>query len=671
MSNFKITKTILENINEQNDRINECVDIVNGYTTDEETRVNQELQRQENELRREEQYKNNENRFTEINTQLDNNTNKLNGITTSTSFESITKAVENGGNVKMPQGTISEDIVPLIKKPFILEGQGEQATSLNLINSTTPFITTTLYSMGFKNLMLDCTNSSGDYVIDYRGSSNRIYIDNVFIKNVKNNGVIAKTGMASIFRDSYIYGETNKTTGVGIQLGVDTNDWQNINNFSNLHIAWFNTGWLFKNSVVNNINGCHIYQCVKAIELETNPPNPTRDINIQGCYFEQNKIGIYANPNGIIRNLNIEKCYFACDTLIDLKKIDGLKISDCSYVANYSSQTGNVLLSDISNLVINNKNNMIFKTHKGNPIIFGDTNNCENRLLSANKSTSYVITGADVSNTKDSINEYNGNVVDSFSLNNNTLQHSIKKRIMYSSNNGYAGDYMSSRLIGFSGLFKPSVDCNIKIFIADDVETYKFKIIESDLIGGVYNKVEGVGITGDFINKNIINIQYLITKKQATDTIKLAFDECQLWFDYYNKPKYIRNDTNYPIVSRPKNITVSDITNSKGIFVLSGEEIIKTNQSVFNTETINKWLVNKTGYIKNGLSKWTQNTTYRKGDYCYLKTGQLVQCLNDGISGSTEINPTQVSEIIQDNSIKWLAITNSDVSATVVEKTYI
>ena len=72
MSNFKITKTILENINEQNDRINECVDIVNGYTTDEETRVKQELERQENELRREEQYNNNENRFTEINTQLDN-----------------------------------------------------------------------------------------------------------------------------------------------------------------------------------------------------------------------------------------------------------------------------------------------------------------------------------------------------------------------------------------------------------------------------------------------------------------------------------------------------------------------------------------------------------------------------------------------------------------------
>lgn len=72
MNNFKITKTILENINEQNDRINECVDIVNGYTTDEETRVTQELQRQQNELIRQEQYNNNENRFATINSQLDN-----------------------------------------------------------------------------------------------------------------------------------------------------------------------------------------------------------------------------------------------------------------------------------------------------------------------------------------------------------------------------------------------------------------------------------------------------------------------------------------------------------------------------------------------------------------------------------------------------------------------
>lgn len=46
MNNFKITKTILENINEQNDRINECIDIVNGYTTDESrfAEINQQFE---------------------------------------------------------------------------------------------------------------------------------------------------------------------------------------------------------------------------------------------------------------------------------------------------------------------------------------------------------------------------------------------------------------------------------------------------------------------------------------------------------------------------------------------------------------------------------------------------------------------------------------------------
>lgn len=72
MDNFKITKTILENIKEQNNRINECVDIVNGYTTDEATRVNQELQRQQKEVERQEQYNNNESKFSLINGKIDN-----------------------------------------------------------------------------------------------------------------------------------------------------------------------------------------------------------------------------------------------------------------------------------------------------------------------------------------------------------------------------------------------------------------------------------------------------------------------------------------------------------------------------------------------------------------------------------------------------------------------
>ena len=73
MSNFKISKTILENINEQNDRINKCVDTVNGIANEQE--LNQEMSlneqiRQQNELIRQEQYNNNENKFTKVNDKI-------------------------------------------------------------------------------------------------------------------------------------------------------------------------------------------------------------------------------------------------------------------------------------------------------------------------------------------------------------------------------------------------------------------------------------------------------------------------------------------------------------------------------------------------------------------------------------------------------------------------
>lgn len=109
MNKFNFPKTLLDNINEQNDRINECIDIVNGYTTDEETRVTQEIQRQQNEELRQEQYNNNENRFNEINTQLDNinnlGANILNYKTeTNTLSDAIRLAMNISNKLYLPKG---------------------------------------------------------------------------------------------------------------------------------------------------------------------------------------------------------------------------------------------------------------------------------------------------------------------------------------------------------------------------------------------------------------------------------------------------------------------------------------------------------------------------------------------------------------------------------------
>ena len=55
MDNFNLSRTLVENINNQNDKINNCIDIVNGLAKDEEIKVIQELRineelRQQNEL---------------------------------------------------------------------------------------------------------------------------------------------------------------------------------------------------------------------------------------------------------------------------------------------------------------------------------------------------------------------------------------------------------------------------------------------------------------------------------------------------------------------------------------------------------------------------------------------------------------------------------------------
>ena len=158
MDNFKITKTILENINEQNDRINECVVIVNGYTTDEETRVNQELQREENELRREEQYNNNENRFTEINTQLDNKASKNEVFSMANMGQDIKQAM-TGGSVAVT-GPYSVDTPNLIENS-VTKNKSEfiNTNVVNLINIAKSEVTNINYTTGVKpNYICDDTS---------------------------------------------------------------------------------------------------------------------------------------------------------------------------------------------------------------------------------------------------------------------------------------------------------------------------------------------------------------------------------------------------------------------------------------------------------------------------------------------------------------------------------
>ena len=152
MNNFKITKTILENINEQNDRINECVDIVNGYTTDEETRVNQEIQRQENELRREEQYNNNENRFIAINSQMDNKANKADLKVQSNRIDNIVAVQNSTDNIETADIRVGSNGMSYNSAGEAVREQTKKVHSnlgTNLVISKTPSYNTRVINLDY------------------------------------------------------------------------------------------------------------------------------------------------------------------------------------------------------------------------------------------------------------------------------------------------------------------------------------------------------------------------------------------------------------------------------------------------------------------------------------------------------------------------------------------
>ena len=182
MSNFKITKTILENINEQNDRINECVDTVNGYRTDEETRVNQEIQRQQNEEIRQEHYNNIENRFNEINTQMVNITKQIYPTMTR---EEIQNILNEGGDIKFTSGTYLLDYT---------------------INSELTNVDSGLYDVGL--------------YLDIKSNSN-IYIDKGVTFNIK----VCELDWYRIFR---VYKCENVTINGGIIIGDRINHTQQV-----------------------------------------------------------------------------------------------------------------------------------------------------------------------------------------------------------------------------------------------------------------------------------------------------------------------------------------------------------------------------------------------------------------------------------------------------------
>lgn len=313
MDNFKITKTILENINEQNDRINECVDIVNGYTTDEETRVN-------NELKREEQYRNNENRFSLINTQLDNiMINVKNFISDNNDTQGIKNAINymeqnNLGKLFFPKGTynISSNI-KLCSGEYI----GEQGTILILdnwnneeciSNKNSSLTETTLKdTIIIRNITFKLGTNKNGYGVRFINTENTLIENCSFITDESNtldfSGLDFYSNNKNVSINNCIfkmYGQNNTlTTPILIREFIPAKLTENVN-ITNCHFdvsggdetLWID-GWKgkIKNVVVDNciINDNGLSQ--NTIWIGANVSNSSiEDVEIKNCKITTEQI---------------------------------------------------------------------------------------------------------------------------------------------------------------------------------------------------------------------------------------------------------------------------------------------------------------------------------------------------------------------------------------------
>ena len=383
MNNFKITKTILENINEQNDRINECVDIVNGYTTDEETRVNQELQRQENELRREEQYNNNENRFAEINQQLDNIAIQVTPRMTNNNLqEAVDLAVTLGVNkLVLEKKTYNLNDTLYLPSNFILEGvKGESIISMQGINKP---VISKKGSIGgnthIKNITIigDKTQSENDgiYFNDYYSSIEDCTIGNcgrygVYFANGAASGTLVENKFKSlVFRNCMGYAfysdDGNKCTDATLE-DILVNGATGV--LGGIRIG-SGAGWFISKVHTYNFNSV----CPFDIRNSYNT-------NIDNIYIENSgseAIGLYqvqqtCNINNItiMRSTNMRTgIYLNKSTTTSYSAV--VNISNCNIVNNIDSDF-TMINSDGSSVGVKTSNLSIQGTNKSSVKLIGD-----------------------------------------------------------------------------------------------------------------------------------------------------------------------------------------------------------------------------------------------------------------------------------------------------------
>lgn len=533
MSNFKKTKTILENINEQNDRINECVDIVNGYTTDEETRVNQEIQRQQNELLRQQ---NEIARQEQIDNIMVNSAQFGTSITKDDNTEELQSAIDyvfsrGGGTVLLNEGVYKIENVKLksnvtlrgvslnsvlkLKRPaenwlgvISIGGVGLTVNNAKIENITLDGNYTDIYDL----------NKQQSHTIMIMQNSSNIIIDNVICKNTAGDGIWIATTVGNDVLPKEIKIKNckfidNKRQNISLcqwqevtidncygngTLDVETENstMQSKNCFiinSNFNICSIMNYTVANNSNIqcfNNIFGNAFIWVVKGVNFSN---NVTDKIQIRAC----DDVTISNNRTSCIEIIGVESNKSSNITLIGntINNISsGLSANDKNKTSIYLYKTNNII---IKNNVIKTKNDFIGITLDGANV---DINILDN-IISTSDSTVNGI-----------------NILSNDSKNINIISNSLLNfynGIKSSGSNSIDGSIVKNNIIDVSNI--PLQYANVK----------NCQIISNSLKGSascVFNYINTMLHKDNFYNSNYEGKRYFeIYNSNYIKTVKNTF----------------------------------------------------------------------------------------------------------------------------------------------------
>jgi hypothetical protein len=477
-----------------------------------------------------------------VETQLAQNTQyrqPLNTFTGATYTDKFKTATSTTNKIFVISDNITITDVINIATQMIIEGLGRDALPVKFTGTGNLFNTQSDKSLSIRDLRLDGTGSTSSVAINVPNGGN-VYFDSIRFLNFISKCISIKTGMNHYLANLWMYGNSTTPTGTGIELSPASGDWNNVVTILNCVMSYCNIGIDLGATVTNIIKGCTFQNTSYGVNFRTVSPNPSQDIAIENCYFENAGTALYAQNNGNITGVKVKDCYFATQQIANMQNISGLIFDNCTSNPYSATMTNDVILNNITNLRIRECDQLRFKTSSGRPIYTTGQQKYKENIIKSNRTPSVWSTSANVTvkNTNTDNVYFDKRLTPSITIPAGTQQGSINLRLASGRNGGSLIPFLNARVIGGKlaakvvGATQP-VSVNLMYQITYySTYTKNLKAV-SGYVDNEFKELAGNCITpNDVPQASELDVFLSITKNNANDNITIYFDKLQGWFDY-------------------------------------------------------------------------------------------------------------------------------------------